>query len=109
MRAGGSVEDYAAAIEPLQKYAALRDLGFLVGTPDSYRAWQNSMDYQYRPDTALRELQQPVLALFGDRDVLVDWRDSVPILRDVWWKPGSRKGVTSHGCFMTNWLKASVP
>jgi alpha-beta hydrolase superfamily lysophospholipase len=81
MRAGGSVEDYAAAIEPLQKYAALRELGFMVGTPDSYRAWQNSVDFQYRPDTALRELQQPVLALFGDRDVLIDWRDSVPILR----------------------------
>lgn len=82
MRAGGSREDYAAAVEPLQKYAVLRDLGITVGTPDSYRAWQNSMDYQYRPDTALRELQQPVLAVFGERDVLVDWRDSVPILRE---------------------------
>jgi uncharacterized protein len=82
MRAGGSVEDYAAALAPLQKYAALREMGFMVGTPDSYRAWQNSVDFQYRPDTALRELQQPVLAVFGGRDVLVDWRDSVPILRE---------------------------
>ena len=40
------------------------------------------MDYHYRPDTALRELQQPVLAVFGDRDVLVDWCDSVSILRE---------------------------
>jgi alpha-beta hydrolase superfamily lysophospholipase len=90
MRAGGSVEDYAAALEPLQKYAALRELGFMVGTPDSYRTWQNSVDFQYRPDTALRELQQPVLAVFGDRDVLVDWRDSVPILRESLRAGGNR-------------------
>jgi uncharacterized protein len=90
MRAGGSLEDYTAAVEPLQKYAALRDLGITVGTPDSYRAWQNSMDYQYRPDTALRELQQPVLAVYGDRDVLVDWRDSVPILRESLRAAGNR-------------------
>ena len=90
MRAGGSVEDYSAAVEPLQKYAALRELGITVGTPDSYRAWQNSLDFQYRPDTALRELQQPVLAVFGDRDVLVDWRDSVPILRESLHAGGNR-------------------
>jgi len=93
MRAGGSVEDYAAALEPLQKYAALRELGFMVGTPDSYRAWQNSVDFQYRPDTALHELQQPVLAVFGDRDVLVDWRDSVPILRESL-RAGGNRDVT---------------
>jgi uncharacterized protein len=90
MRAGGSHETYVAAVEPLQKYAALRDLGITVGTPDSYHAWQNSIDYQYRPDTALRELQQPVLAVFGDRDVLVDWRDSVPILRESLHAAGNR-------------------
>ena len=90
MRAGGSREDYAAAVAPLQKYAALRDLGILTGTPESYRAWQNSMDYHYRPDTALRELQQPVLAVFGDRDVLVDWRDSVQVFRESFGAGGNR-------------------
>jgi uncharacterized protein len=82
MRAGGSREAYAAAVAPLQKYTALRDLGILSGTQESYSAWQNSIDYQYRPDTALRELQQPVLAVFGERDVLVDWRDSEQIFRE---------------------------
>jgi uncharacterized protein len=82
LRAGGSREDYAAAVAPLQKYTALRDLGILSGTPESYSAWQNSMDYHYRPDTALRELHQPVLAVFGERDVLVDWRDSEQIFRE---------------------------
>ena len=90
MRAGGSREDYAAAVAPLQKYAELRELGILTGTSESYRAWQNTMDYHYRPDTALRELQQPVLAVFGDRDVLVDWRDSVPIFRESFRAGGNR-------------------
>jgi uncharacterized protein len=82
MRAGGSSEDYAAAVAPLQGYQALRKLGVTEGTPDSYRNWQNTVDFHYRPDTALRELQQPVLALFGDHDVLVDWRESVRIYRE---------------------------
>jgi alpha-beta hydrolase superfamily lysophospholipase len=90
MRAGGSLEDYATAVAPLQKYTALHDLGFLSGTPESYSAWQSSVDFQYRPDTALRELQQPVLAVFGDRDVLVDWRDSVKILRESLRAGGNR-------------------
>lgn len=83
MRAGGSVEEFAAEVEPLKKYPAVGALGVTTGTQEQYAAWQNSMDHHYRPDTALRELQQPVLAIFGDRDVLVDWRESSRIYREA--------------------------
>src|SRR5205814_10654447 len=56
---------------------------FTVGTPEGYRAWQSTTDFVYRPDTALRELTQPTLAMFGDHDVLVDWRESVAIRSEV--------------------------
>jgi pimeloyl-ACP methyl ester carboxylesterase len=83
MRAGGTVDEFSAAVEPLKKFSALRDLGITQGTPEQYAAWQNSMDHQYRPDTALRELHLPVLAIFGGRDVLVDWRESMQIYREA--------------------------
>ncbi|HTE42641.1 MAG TPA: alpha/beta hydrolase [Steroidobacteraceae bacterium] len=90
MRAGGPVEEFSAAVEPLQRYPALRELGITVGTPDDYRAWQSSVDYQYRPDTALRELQQPVLAIFGNQDVLIDWNESARIYSETFRASGNQ-------------------
>ncbi|HLA70701.1 MAG TPA: alpha/beta hydrolase [Steroidobacteraceae bacterium] len=90
MRAGGAVEEYVAAVEPLQKYPSLRELGITVGTPENYRKWQDTADFHYRSDTALRELHQPVLALFGDQDVLVNWSESARIFRDVFKESGNR-------------------
>jgi pimeloyl-ACP methyl ester carboxylesterase len=90
MRAGGALAEYAAAVEPLQKYPSLRELGITQGSPQDYIRWQNEMDYLYRPDTALRELHQPVLALFGDRDALVNWSESVRIYREVFKESGNR-------------------
>jgi uncharacterized protein len=90
MRAGGAVEEYVAAVEPLQKYPSLRDLGITVGTPEDYRRWQDTADFHYRPDTALRELHQPVLAIFGDRDVLVNWRESTRDFREAFKEGGNR-------------------
>ncbi len=82
MRAGGSIEEFAAAAEPLKQYPVLQELGITMGTAAEYQAWQQSMDHHYRPDTALRELRQPVLAIYGDRDVLVDWRESAEIYKE---------------------------
>jgi alpha-beta hydrolase superfamily lysophospholipase len=82
MRAGGAVEEYVSAVAPLQQYPALRALGITTGSTEDYLRWQNSMDYLYRPDTALRELRQPTLILFGENDALIDWRDSVHIYQD---------------------------
>ena len=93
MRAGGAVEEYVAAVVPLQKYPTLRDLGITVGTPEDYRKWQDTADFHYRPDTALRELDQPVLAIFGDQDALVNWRESARIFRETF-KDGGNRDLT---------------
>ena len=58
MRAGGAVEEYAAAVAPLKKYPAF-----------------------------------PVLALFGDRDVLVDWRESKQVFTEAFKVNGSRASI----------------
>ena len=126
MRAGGSSQEFAAAVEPLQKYPVLRELGITVGTPEGYRAWQSTTDFVYRPDTALRELKQPTLAIFGDHDVLVDWRESVAIYRESFKRAnnhdltikifkgadhniygiGRTKSVDGYPDTMTSWLRA---
>ena len=126
MRAGGSSQEFAAAVEPLQKYPVLRELGITVGTPEGYRAWQSTTDFVYRPDTALRELKQPTLAIYGDHDVLVDWRESVAIYRESFKRAnnhdltikifkgadhniygiGRTKSVDGYADIMTGWLRA---
>jgi len=97
MRAGGSVEEYAAAVMPLRPYTVLQDLGITAGPPDGqqsleeaangYRNWQSTIDQLYRPDTALNELTQPTLAMFGDHDTLVNWRESIAVYRQAFRRP----------------------
>jgi pimeloyl-ACP methyl ester carboxylesterase len=90
MRAGGSHKEFVAAVEPLQQYPVLRELGITEGTAERYRAWQSATEFVYRPDTALRELKQPTLAIFGDHDVLVDWRESSAIYRESFNRENNR-------------------
>ena len=91
MRAGGGVEEYAAAVAPLKAYPTFLELGITRdGSPEQFRAWQNDLDFQYRPDTALSELHQPMLVLFGDRDVLVNWEESKRIFAETLRKSGNR-------------------
>ena len=90
MRAGGPIESYRAAVEPLRRYPVLREFGITEATPENYRFWQDLVDFQYRPDTALRELHQPVLAIFGDRDDAVDWRESIQVYREAFKRGGNR-------------------
>lgn len=83
--ARGSYEEYNRAVQPLRKYPLLRQLTITEGTPEQYRAGQESGSQLLSVDKFLPALRGPVLAIFGDRDTLVDWRESVrvypPILR----------------------------
>lgn len=89
--AGGSREDFLAATAPLEKYLVFgRELG-ITETPEmkasaaaakAYRANQLRPDYVLRADAYLKELRQPVLAIFGDHDIKVDWRTSVTAYRE---------------------------
>jgi hypothetical protein len=92
VRAGGAVEEYAAAVEPLKKYPALLELGITrEGSPEALRAWEDEVDFQYRADTAVRAMHQPVLVLLGDRDVLIDWRESKRMFAQWFRESGNRR------------------
>ncbi|HKS58676.1 MAG TPA: alpha/beta hydrolase, partial [Steroidobacteraceae bacterium] len=90
-RAGGSHAEFLAAIEPLEKYPLFGELR-ITETPEmktsaaaaaDYRTNQQAPDYVLRADTYLRELQQPTLAIFGGRDIQVDWRTSERVFREI--------------------------
>jgi uncharacterized protein len=93
MRAGGSYEAFSAAIAPLKRYPVLREFGVTEQPADGYRFWQNLIDFQYRADTALSALHQPVLAIFGDRDEAVDWRESVDVYKSAFRRSGNREAT----------------
>lgn len=97
--AGGSRAEYLAAIEPLEKYPVFGREMQITETPQMkvsaeaariYYAHQRARDYALSADTYLRALRQPTLAIFGDRDVQVDWRTSVKIYRESFELAGNR-------------------
>jgi len=99
--AGGSHAEFLAAIEPLEKYPGFGELR-ITETPEmktspaaaaDYRLNQRASDYVLRADTFLRELRQPTLAIFGGRDIQVDWRTSERLYREAF-ALGSNSALT---------------
>ena len=97
--AGGSHEEFLAAIEPLEQYPLFGREMQITETPQmkvspaaaaAYRANQQALNYVLRTETYLLELHQPTLAIFGDRDVEVDWRTSVRIYKESFHKARNR-------------------
>jgi pimeloyl-ACP methyl ester carboxylesterase len=94
MRAGGSFEEFTRASRPLLKYPVFgRQLGITGGTAQNYakgqsppfmRIWTTSAD------TYLSELEVPLLAIFGDRDDKIDWRESIRAYREACARAGNR-------------------
>jgi pimeloyl-ACP methyl ester carboxylesterase len=97
--AGGSHEEFLAAIEPLERYPLFGREMQITETPQmkvspasaaAYRTNQQAPDYALRTETYLLQLRQPTLAIFGDRDVQVDWRTSVRIYNESFKKAHNR-------------------
>lgn len=94
MRAGGTYEEFTKASQPLLEYPVFGEqLGITGGTAETYamgvapefmRIWTTSAD------TYLSELDVPLLALFGDHDDKVDWRESVRTYREAYAHAGNR-------------------
>lgn len=94
MQAGGTYEEFTQASRPLLKYPVFgKQLGITGGTPETYakgqsppfmRIWTTSAD------TYLSELDVPLLAIFGDRDDKIDWRESVRAYREAYGRAGNR-------------------
>lgn len=94
MQAGGTFEEFTKASQPLLKYPVFgKQLGITGGTAETYakgqspplmRIWTTSAD------TYLSELDVPLLAVFGDRDDKIDWRESVRAYREAYERAGNR-------------------
>ncbi|WP_052631284.1 alpha/beta hydrolase family protein [Pseudoxanthomonas suwonensis] len=83
--AGGSREEFLAATAPLERYPLFARMG--IG--DTAETDWLGPDHLLRADTYLAQLRQPTLAIFGDRDVMVDWRASVDAYRDAFARGGN--------------------
>lgn len=94
MRAGGTYEEFTKASRPLLKYAVFgKQLGITGGTPETYakgqsppfmRIWTTSAD------SFLSEVDVPLLAIFGDHDAKINWRESVGAYREAAERAGNR-------------------
>lgn len=97
--AGASHEEFLSAIEPLEKYPVFAEELRITETPEmktspeaaaGYRTNQLARDYLLRADTYLAQLRQPTLAIYGDQDIQVDWRTSVPVYTESFAKAHNR-------------------
>ncbi|MEZ0472987.1 alpha/beta hydrolase family protein [Luteimonas salinilitoris] len=89
-RATGSARAYASFIEPLRKYPSI----WKTYGPDPSEAGQAAIlsapEWSINADEFLTQLRQPTLAVFGQRDRFVDWRESVDVYRDSFERSGNR-------------------
>ena len=118
MRAGGTYEEFTKASQPLLKYPVFGEqLGITGGTAETYakgqsppfmRIWTTSAD------TYLSELDVPLLAIFGDRDDKIDWRESIRAYREAYARAGHRDLTikvfknASHDLFAVRPAKAAA-
>jgi pimeloyl-ACP methyl ester carboxylesterase len=89
-RAGGTPEEFVAAVGPLQKYSVLREWSMLdASSRGLMSAVQYVPDWSISADLVLAAVRQPTLAIFGDRDPLIDNSESIAIYRDTFARSGN--------------------
>jgi pimeloyl-ACP methyl ester carboxylesterase len=89
-RAGGTSEEFLAAVKPLQKYSVLREWSMLDASSHGLMsAVQTRADWSISADLVLAAVRQPTLAIFGDRDPLIDSPESIAIYRETFARSGN--------------------
>lgn len=92
---GGSVDELRKVFAPLTKYRVLHDMGvFDVTTKGFMAAAQTNPEWTQSADLLLREVSLPTLAIFGEEDTVVDWRESMAVYRDAFARSGSTHQLT---------------
>lgn len=90
-RAGGTVEEALAATDGLQKYPALRSTYQMdEAGAKQLQSFLAAPEWSYTAEEFLRQIEQPTLAIWGKRDAVVDWRESVDIYRRAFQESGNR-------------------
>lgn len=91
LRAGGTAQESAAVVAPLRKYSALQKAyGLDVATVESLRVLLAQPEWSIEASVFLEQLGQPTLALFGERDAVVDWHESIAVYRSSFARSGNR-------------------
>ena len=90
-RAGGTVEEIRATAASLQKYPALRSTYEMdEAGVKQLQSFLAAPEWSFTAEEFLRQLEQPTLAIWGKRDAVVDWRESVDIYRRAFKESGNR-------------------
>lgn len=92
--AGATHEEYLAAIEAFIDHPFFEKLdrlgGSLSSTPEEYSELQTSQSMLVSADTFLSSVTVPVLAIYGQKDSWVDWREGARIFREAFARGGNQ-------------------
>lgn len=90
-RAGGSAQELLVNAASLQKYPVLRQAyGLDTEHVEELLMLLKSPEWSITAEVFLEQLRQPTLAIFGERDAVVDWRESVDVYRASFARSGNR-------------------
>jgi len=91
LRAGGTAEEALALFGSLQKYPALRETYQMdAAGAKQLQSFLAAPEWSLSAEEFLQQLKQPTLAIFGKRDSVVDWRESVDVYRRAFKQAGNR-------------------
>jgi pimeloyl-ACP methyl ester carboxylesterase len=88
--AGGTPAELQKVLQPLERYPQLKESGALDVTKNGvFSGVQSYPEWSTSADLLLRQVPQPTLAIFGESDQIVDWRESTAIYRDAYARSGN--------------------
>ena len=91
LRAGGTADEAVAACKSLEKYPALRPMYRCdEAGAQTLQAVLKDPEWSVEAGEFLRQVNQPTLAIFGKRDAVVDWRESIDVYRSAFEQSGNR-------------------
>lgn len=91
LRAGGTGEEAVAVSEGLQKYPVLRESYQMdLAGANQLKSFLAAPEWSLSAEEFLQQVRQPTLAIFGERDSVVDWRESVDAYRRAFKQSGNR-------------------
>lgn len=91
VRAGGTLEEALATAASLRKYPALREMYQMDDAgAKQLQSLLAAPEWSLTAEEFLQQVEQPTLAIFGKRDVVVDWRESVDVYRRAFQRSGNR-------------------
>lgn len=87
---GGGPQELTDALKLIRKYSALRRADMPNLTNGAYlRAFQTDPQWSISADLFLQALHVPTLAIFGEHDMQVDWREGIDVYHNAFVRGGN--------------------